>query len=179
MKLNKKLLVLLVCVTLLLTCAVSGTVAYLADMSGPVENQFKPTEVDTEIDEVFENNVKSSIAITNVTDENHIPVYVRVAVVGNWVKDGKIVEAWSLDSSYINKTDWLIGGDGYYYYRKVLAVGATTKNLLNDQINTTAREDGAHLEVTVIHQSIQSEPETTVESVWNVTVTDGSIVSQP
>lgn len=55
-KLNKKIIALLISAALLLTFTVGGTVAYLVDASGPVENQFKPAAVDTEIDEEFDKN---------------------------------------------------------------------------------------------------------------------------
>jgi len=156
-KLNKKSLALLIAAALLLTITVSSTVAYLVDSTGSLVNTFKPAEVNTSIVETFTDNVKSVIKIYNDKTEKAIPVYVRVAVVGNWMLDGKIVDSWSLDNSFIDTTYWAIGSDGYYYYKDVLAVDATTENLLEKQIEQGNRADGAKLQVIVINQAIQAD----------------------
>ena len=156
MKLNKKWTALLVCAALLLTITVSGTVAYLVDSTGSLVNTFTPTVVDTEITEQFDGSSKSSIVITNVGERN-IDVYVRVAVVGNWVLNNQIVDSWTLSEKYINKSNWSIGGDGFYYYNTVLQAGSNTENLLSKAIDPSSRTDGAHLEVTVMQQAIQAE----------------------
>lgn len=189
MKLNKKSLVLLVCVALLLTFAVSGTVAFLADNSGPVVNEFTPTEVDTEIEEpgFEETNVKSTIQIRNVAGDNHIPVYVRVAVVGNWYNaEGQIVGLWedsvtvketadTVDNNGIANGKWF-AADGYYYFSVPVQPGETTTNLLGTPISETKKENGDYLVITVVHQSIQSQPTSVVATEWGVSVAaDGTI----
>ncbi|MBE5773251.1 MAG: hypothetical protein E7337_04880 [Clostridiales bacterium] len=155
---KKKSILLLIAIAALLLAAVGGTVAYLVTSTSPVVNTFTPASVDTEIVEDFKDNVKSSIKVIN---NGNIPVYVRVAVIGNWVKDGQIVETWSLPNSFVDTSKWTIDG-GYYYYNGTVAakVGTTpgsTTNLLKTPIEVEHREDGAHLEVTVIHQSIQAD----------------------
>lgn len=153
-KLNTKSLVLLVCVALLLTCAVGSTVAYLVDKTDSITNTFTPAKVTTTIEEDFDGETKSRIQIKN--EANSINVWVRVAIVGNWVKDGQIVAPWTGPVDY-NTTDWSLESDGYYYYNSVVEPGKSTTNLLKTQITAGTREDGAHLEITVIHQSIQSD----------------------
>lgn len=155
-KFNKKSLALLIAAALLLTITVSGTVAYLVDSTGSLVNTFTPTVVDTEITEKFDGSSKSSIVITNVGERN-IDVYVRVAVVGNWVLNNQIVDSWTLSDEYINKSNWNIGSDGFYYYNTVLEAGSTTANLLSKAIISPLRTDGAHLEVTVMQQAIQAD----------------------
>lgn len=174
MKNNRmKLLALLISVTMLLTIAVSGTVAFLADNSGPVENVFTPAKVDTEITEEFDGNTKTTVIISNAADS--IDVYVRVAVIGNWVKDGKVVGAWTPSSdnypfNTADADDWFVSGN-YYYYKYVVAPRTATTNLLNSNgISTSTREDGAHLEITVVHQSIQAQPKTAVTEAWGETI---------
>lgn len=166
---------LLIAVAALLVAAVGGTVAYLVTNTSPVVNTFTPANVDTEIDETFVNNVKSSIKVEN---KGNIPVYVRVALVGNWCdSNGNVVEPWN-GSVTINSPDWSTGGDGYYYYTKPLVASATTSNLLGSSITASAREDGAHLVITVLQQSIQAEPTTAVVEAWGVTVAEDGTISK-
>lgn len=172
-KFHKKSLVLLVCVAMLLTFTVSGTVAFLADNSGPVTNVFTPVEVDTKIvenEDFSTTHIKKSIAVLNNPGANHIPVYVRVAIVGYWVdSSGNIVAPWNGSVAY-NQTNWERGSDGYYYYKGELAVGVTTENLLasGETISQpTNKPEGAdHLVVTVVHQAIQSQPDAAIKAAW-------------
>lgn len=171
--LNKKIIALLISVTLLLTFTVGGTVAYLVDASGPVENQFKPGKVDTEITEEVENGTKSVIKITN--NQDSIDVYVRVAIIGNWVitdtntNQDMIVGSWTPAANQYNTTDWFTNGS-YYYYKYVVAPGGSTSDLLANDINEKTRADGAHLEITVVHQSIQAQPKDAVGTAWGTAV---------
>lgn len=165
----KKPLVLLIGVALLLTFTVSGTVAFLADNTAELTNTFTPVEVDTKIVEEVTAGSKSSIKVENIQADNHIPVYVRVAVVGNWVDaSGNIVAPWKLDS--YNSTDWTKGSDGFYYYKRVLNVGSRTENLLSTPITDANKPEGAaDLIVTVVHQSVQAEPASAVTNAWGWT----------
>jgi len=170
-KFHKKSLVLLVCVALLLTFTVSGTVAFLADNSGPVTNVFTPVEVDTKIVESVTAGSKSSIQVQNNPGDNHIPVYVRVAVSGYWVDDaGNIVAPWNEPIEI--KDTWMLGPGGFYYYKSELAVGVSTDNLLAKAISQPANKPAGadHLVVTVVHQAVQSQPATAVQNAWGVTV---------
>ena len=182
-KLNKKSLVLLACVALLLTCSVGSTVAFLADKADEVVNTFTPTHLSTDVVESFDGTTKSSIKIQN---NGNIDAYVRVAIYGNWViteeiegeKVDKIVAPWNGTISY-NTADWDKGeDDGYYYYKKPLPPTPDgtldlTNNLLAASITQpTDGPAGAHLVITVIHQSIQAEPISTVKTVWQVNATE-------
>ena len=166
---RRKSITLAILVVLLLTFAVSGTIAYITTQSGPVENVFTPAKVDTEIEEEFnDNNVKTSVVIKNTVAAEYggIPVYVRVAIVGNYVDNttGEIVAAWT--PSFTVDSGWTMVGD-YYYYTSEVAPGGETTNLLGSPISPdTATYPNAHLEVTVIHQSIQSEPTSAAQSAW-------------
>ena len=164
---NRKSIVLLICVTLLLTFTVSGTVAYLVDASGPVENVFTPANVKTDIEESFDGNTKSSIKIVN---QGTVAVYVRVAVIGNWVNDaGKVVAPWT--GTFDLGSGWIKGTDGYYYHQAPVAANGKTSELLGSSITEADALEGTHLVITVIHQSIQAEPISTVKSEWDVTTT--------
>ena len=160
-KLHKKSIVLLIALALLLTCAVSGTVAYLSVGSGPVTNTFTPAILDTKIVEDIADGEKTSIAVQN---NGTIDAYVRVGVYGYWaVKDGdneRIVAPWA--STVTPADGWKKGADGWYYYPQKLAPNATTPNLLSSHIEGDDPPDNypnAYLVVNVIHQSIQTEPD--------------------
>ncbi|MGN0754849.1 MAG: hypothetical protein ACI4ME_10355 [Aristaeellaceae bacterium] len=157
-KFNKKTLVLLIAATMLLTISVGSTVAYLVTDTGSIVNTFTPGVLDTEIIETFENNTKSEIKIQNIQT---VDAYVRVAVAGNWCDDsGNIVEPWSVPNDLRLGDGWEKNG-AYYYYKPVLKAGATTATALftNSISGTDVSRPGLHLVVTVVHQSIQAEPE--------------------
>ncbi len=178
-KFHKKSLVLLVCVTLLLTFTVSGTVAFLADNSGSVTNTFTPVEVDTYIYEVTAAGNKSVIQVVNKTGNQYIPVYVRVAVSGYWVNtDGNIVEPWDGQLSVngtpdTNMTDnvangkWVRSGN-YYYFTVPVKQGEVTTNLLASAIKGTKKDNGDYLVINVVHQAIQSQPASAVTEAWKI-----------
>lgn len=180
MKMNRKTLALLVAFVVLLTCSVGSTVAYLVDVDDPVVNEFKPATVDTEIEEKFDKSAKTSIVIMN---KGTIEVYVRVMLVANYVDDetGAIIAPGSVTVSPLG-TDWVRGEDGYYYYTKaVAAVNGKTSNLLGNMTNgipiDTTTYPGAHLEVAVLHQSIQTQPTAALDAAhweWRPTSGDSS-----
>ena len=165
---HKKSLVLLIAVALLLTCTISGTVAFLTVGSGPVTNTFTPVELDTKIienDDFGSTKTKKSIQIQN---NGNIDAYVRVAVYGNWViKDEnnkeKIVAPW--DGNFTVGANWVKKDDKFYYYTEKLhpysVNSELTSDLLGSDIEGTAKPEGypdAYLVVTVVHQAIQTEP---------------------
>lgn len=150
---KKKTLLATILVAILLTASIGGTLAWLEDRSGPVVNQFTPSQVDTELDEEKDGTQKTRIAVFNKVDS--IPVYVRVMLVGNWYdEDGKVVEAWNGVVDY-NTANWTKNGE-YYYYNSVLQPGDKTPNLLKSPIKATAN-NGYQLKIMVVHQAIQAE----------------------
>ncbi len=178
-KLHRKSLVLLIALALLLTCAVSGTVAYLSVGSEPVVNTFTPAKLDTVIVEDFgkqyDGVAKRSIKVQN---NGNIDAYVRVGVYGYWaVKDGggneKIIAPWA--STVTPANGWAQKGDWYYYPEK-LAPNATTPELLSGSIirdNPPSAYPNAYLVVNVIHQSIQTEPsQALTDAKWGWTPSD-------
>lgn len=160
-KSQRKSLVLLIALALLLACAVSGTAAYLSVGTGPVTNTFTPAELDTKIVEMFNGQRKSVIQVQN---NGTIDAYVRVGVYGYWaVKDNggneKIIAPWNEQITL--GADWEKSGDWYYYTKKLAPDGALTSDLLAADIteaNQPAAYPSAYLVVNVIHQSIQTEP---------------------
>lgn len=167
-KFHGKSIVLLAVLAVMLALPVSGTMAYLVVGTGELVNTFTPVQVDTVINETVVKGSKSAIKVENKVDEKNIPVYVRVAVVGNWVNEsGQIVAPWTAPAC---ASGWTKAGDGFYYYNSVLQVGAETSELFSAAITEEGKPDGAdHLVVTVVHQSVQAEPANAVTQAWGWT----------
>lgn len=171
--------VALVAILVLLCCAVAGTVAFLVTKTDPVVNTFTPSKVTTYVDEKFEKGEKKDVCIQNT---GNIDAYIRVAVIVNWADaQGNVSGTPVKDSDYTisyNKNvqadggQWIKGSDGYWYYTKPVA--PSTENnpqytgvLINSCTQTgTAPAEGYALQVTILADGIQSEPGTTVVSVW-------------
>lgn len=150
---RKKTVLLLAMVVLILAGAVGGTLAYIVTSSGPVQNTFTPAHVTCAVEEDFSNNVKNNVKIRNTGNTS---AYIRAAVVGNWVKDGKIVAPWEDNITY-NQSDWVEGSDGYYYYKYAVAAGQVTNNLFNSYTPGSTPVEDAHLEMTIVCQAVQAE----------------------
>lgn len=149
---------------LLLGMAIGGTIAYLTRDGGSVTNNFVPGEVAIDIHEGFNETtgVKSSIEIENTNDSN-IPVYIRVALVGNWADaEDKICINHQNDplSSLTLGENWKKGSDGFYYYTKSVAVGEKTSDLLKDDITLSEANDGCCYQLEVVASAIQADGET-------------------
>lgn len=171
-KFHNKSLALLVCVTLLLTCAVSGTVAYLVDASGPVENVFTPGSVVPEIDESNNSTAKQNVTIKNT---GTVDAYIRAAIVITWQNGTNVLPADADDYALTLSDEWLLR-DGYYYWPNKVGSNGRTGVLITEC--TSAVEppaDDYTLHVEILAQAIQAEPETVVENTWGVTV-ENSII---
>ena len=165
-KLNKKYLVLLACVALLLTCSVGSTVAFLVDKADEVTNTFTPTHLATDVVEDFKDGTtKNSIKIRN---NGNIDAWVRVAIFGYWVDvNDAIVAPWEGTVSVTSA--WTLASDGYYYYNERLKpsddpMTEAVEDVLSEELlaapitQPSEKPTGAdHLIITVIHQSIQAD----------------------
>ena len=155
---SKKRLAALLSIVLLLTAAVSVTVAYLVDSTDPLVNTFKPASVNVNVTDDVTNNVKSNVEITNTGTTN---AYIRARIVGSWVDDesGLVVRKWDPDNDGtfdgLPGEGWKKSGD-YYYYTTSVAPGKTTSALFTSY-TVTVTVDGAHLEMDILVQAIQSE----------------------
>lgn len=182
MKNIKKWLVLAALV-LVCTITVSGTIAYLIDKTEEVTNTFSPSSTSIDVDDEVNGNVKSEVVITV---GGNTEVYVRARIVGNWCDDnGNIVAPWTMTDTNGSFTDlaqgaWVPNGD-YFYYRNKCSGGdvlsAENGNELFGTYTVNSFPSGAtNLQMTILVQCIQSEPKTTVESEWPVTVnSDGTL----
>jgi len=173
---HKRSLLAVILVVVLLTFAVSGTIAYLTVSKGPITNTFQPTKVDTQIVEEFDEDgtAKTSITVTNPRSPEAIPAFVRVAIYGNWCDvEGNVVEAWTIPADLKLGANWKKNGE-FFYYTKEVPVGGTTENLLGNGATISSihpTNSNLHLVVTVMQQAIQSEPLTAVTEMWGVNPT--------
>lgn len=190
---DHKGLMALVALVLIICCTAGGTVAWLATSSGPVTNTFTPTHVTTEVHETFGNGVKSNVKIKNTGD---IDAYIRAAIVVNWAKDGADGTNGTTNTVYagnptagtdytiqLNTTDWFVGSDGFYYYKKSVAPNDKTESLIISCTEEKSKTpDGYHLQVTILADGIQAKgvngnDDPAVETVWPVTVNSDKTLS--
>lgn len=188
---QKKMLLLLVSLVLALTLSISGTLAYLIDTSGPVQNTFNPSSVPPDVVEEFKGDVKKDVKIQN---NGNIDAYIRAMIVVNWVSvdettgnvtvyGGATPELGTDYTMTLNTTGsnakWTEKqADGYYYYKGVVgAKGSTnpsdtTENLINKaevKQSLTVGDVTYQLSIEILAQSIQSEPATAVQDAWKMT----------
>ena len=168
---RKAALILSLC--LIFALAVGTTLAYLKANTSPVENTFTAAKSDIKIDEDVTGGQKKSIIVQNT---GTAVSYVRVKLVMNWVDgNGKVVSGGKLPEVTLNKSDWFVQDD-IYYYTKPIGPKDSTANLLKDPITQPeGAPEGCHLEVTVLAESIQAAPSTAVEGAWAVKVVNGEL----
>lgn len=163
----------LAAIIVLLCCAVAGTVAYLVTSTGPVTNTFTPAEVTTEVKETFNGATKSNVKIKNT---GNIKAYIRAAVIVNWVNDageiyGTAPVASTEDASgdytiSYDETDWFKSSDGYYYCKTAIEPKELTPVLIKSCAPAGQAPAGYTLQVTILADGIQSEPDKAVNEAW-------------
>lgn len=163
--LNKKSILLLITAAIILTMSAGVTVAYLVASTSTVVNTFEPVTVNTTVTEDFKDpTIKKNVAIENSGD---VKVYVRAKVVANWCDaKGNIVAPWTDNINY-NTGSWTYS-NGFWYHKGAVAPNAFTENLFNSYSYAAADVpvEGAHLEMTIVHQSVQAEPDDAVKELW-------------
>lgn len=168
---SKKSLTALIALILIICLAVGGTVAFIVTQTQAVKNTFTPSDVTVRIEEVVQNNIKSSITVLNVddADKQDVPCYIRVKLVSNIQdNDGNVLRAAPLQKFDLGN-DWIDGGDGCYYYKNVVEVGSSTSNLLAEETSITLT-DGQVVEV--LAEGIQAMPKQAVIDAWGQTIAD-------
>lgn len=156
MKLNKRAVVLLVSLVVLLAVTVGTTIAFLANKTPEVENTFTPSRVACAVNEVTKNQVYT---VQNTGDTT---AYIRAAVVVNWVNaDNKQVYAqapsFTVTPENTENTNWVLGSDGYYYYINPVAAGAYIDETLTVMLDDGSIVPTGHtLQVEVVASAIQA-----------------------
>ena len=169
-----KAVALFVLTILLAVAAVGSTVAYIVTKTGEVKNTFTPPNLDIEI----------NVANNEIVNEGEVPVYVRAAVVVNWVNetDGSILSATPVEGTdytitYNTAGGWVKGSDGFWYYKTALDSEATAETLLSvtQTEAQAAAKPGYKLQVQVLSEAIQTTPASAVQESWGVTVENGTL----
>lgn len=166
---GKRSLAALIALVLIICVAVGGTIAYIVTQTDKVENKFTPADVKIQINEVFENNIKSSITVENVNDAKNVPCYIRVKLVSNTQDDQGNITGSAVINTFKLNDKWFDGGDGCYYYKDVVNVGTSTANLLAAGEKITLTNDQV---VEVLAEGIQATPKDAVIAAWGAAVAE-------
>lgn len=184
----KKVSATLVYLVLTALLVIGGTVAYIIVSTGETKNEFTPGKVACEVQETFENNVKSDVFIKNTGNtEAFIRAYINV----RWEADGSTAEAQIISAAQpaagsdyelviAENGAWFKGSDGFYYHKAPVDPLASTEKLIEScrQLATASVPEGCTLSVEIVASAIQSSPETVVAESWKVKVANGQIESE-
>ena len=173
----KKYIIVIIAACLLFI-SISVTYAFLTKLNSK-PNTFELGNVVPEIKETFVtgNKIKEDVYIKN---NGNIDVYVRVALVfsfedenGNILSDEPILdEDYTIDFS--SSTNWILGDDGYYYYKEKIGPSSFT-DILIDSCRSIKNYDDKVFNLEIVTQAIQADPKRAVEEAWGVTITNDSL----
>lgn len=176
-KLNIKLIAIVALCICIAAASVEGVYAFLTSRTNTLKNDFVPAIVTCEVEESFENGVKSNVKIRNTGNTS---AYIRAAVVFTFESE----EGNVLASTPVEGTDYAItwtskgwnkASDGYWYFSDAVKAGGATSDLIETATALSAPE-GYKLNIRILATAIQSEPEATVQEAWGITPTDGKLI---
>lgn len=179
---KKKVSMLLVSLVLIAAIAVGSTVAFIATSTEPITNIFNPANVTIDIDEKFENGVKTDVKVKNTGNTD---AFIRAQIVVTWkdangnVSATKPVEGTDYTMT-LNEADWFQGTDGFYYCKTSVAPNGFTPALITEckKADGVTPPDGYDLSVEIIASGIQSTPDGAVTEAWGMTVTNGQLTQK-
>ena len=180
---KKKSLITLVSLLAILCVTVGGTLAFLVDTDGPINNIFNPSKVTTEVEEKLDQEqlIKKDVKIKNTGDTD---AYIRAAVVVTWQnKAGEVygklpVSGTDYEISYDLKNGWSLGSDGFYYWKGIVkSDDEAPKDCWTGVLITSCKPkvdppaEGYFLNVEIIGSGIQAKGKdangkTPVELAW-------------
>ncbi len=172
MKLNKRAVVLLVSLVVLLTVVVGVTVAFIIDGTNGITNTFTPSRVACQVVDKTGN----TYTVKNIGDTD---AYIRATVLVNWKNAAGNVYALTPEFGVTPGDDWVLGSDGYYYYTKSVAPNGT----VIDSVLTVSVTPGdpPSSEYTLTVEVVASAVQATADAVddWSNSVatvnTDGNL----
>ncbi len=154
---------------------IKPTFAYLMESIPAVINTFHPTNVESEVKEDIEGEVKKTV---KVQYNGNTEGYVRVKLIpeyrdadGNLALEEISLSDFSYDTDATN-TDWF-EKDGYYYYKYVAKPDCADLALPLSNIEAPTSTDGNTAILSVLVQTVD---ELHVKDAWKVTLDNGVIV---
>ena len=176
---KKKVSLLLVSLVLIAAIAVGSTVAFIATSTEPITNIFNPANVTIDIDEKFEDGVKTDVKVANTGNTD---AFIRAKIVVTWKDaDGNVSATKPVEGTdytmTLNETDWFRGSDGFYYCKTSVAPKGSTPALITacKKADGVTPPDGYDLSVEIIASGIQSTPDSAVKEAWGMTVANGQL----
>ena len=170
---GKKAVILLILTVALALGAVGGTLAFIVTYTHSLTNVFTPANLDI------------SITGEKIKNTGDVPMYVRAAVVVNWVDENAIVanapkvgENYDYTIEFNTDGGWFQASDGFWYYKDPLPAGDSAPELIKGvtQKNTTSSYT---LSVEILSAGIQAAPTEAVEKAWlAVEVADDGVTLQ-
>ena len=163
-----KLAILFIAVVMLIGAVVGSTVAFLVTETDPVENKFSYASISTNIKENFDGETKKDVQVVNNGDT---AAYIRATYVINWLdKGGNIVSSVPGDYNYQLElnigNNWILGTDGFYYYKEAVAPGASTAGSLLTCKAVYPANPEYTLSVEILATAIQSTPASAARNAW-------------
>ncbi len=178
-KAGVKWIIVSVSVILLVTVGIGTALSYISVRTEPLENALTPGVVACEIQETFEDNVKSDVAVKNT---GNTVAYIRVAVVANWQSESNATEILAkkpqqgVDYEIVfGDPKWVLGEDGYWYYTNPVQPEDVTAIFIEKLSPIGDAPEGYSLSVDVFASAIQSMPVKAVETEWGITVKGNTI----
>lgn len=177
-----RIFISLVSLLMLCLCTVSGTAAFIATKTDPIENRFRAAKVTCGIDEEFDGKTKTSITVKNT---GTAPAYVRVRLISYRInEEGERIGGPAEIPTFSRGKDWIEGGNDTYYYRYPIDMSGsaiypdTTTNLIAEGSKIELKlypesEGGGRQVIEVIAEAIQGNTTEAIEDAW-----PGEIVSQ-
>lgn len=164
-----KTITLLVSLLLIIGVIVGGTIAFLMDTDGPLNNLFNPSQVTTKVEETLDGTTKKDVYIENTGDTD---AWIRAAVVVTWQdENGNVygqapVEGTNYDITW--GTGWKTGDDGFYYWTSPVKAESGVTGDLIETISSKGNPptDGYYLTVEVIGSGIQNKPAKVFDTEW-------------
>ena len=165
-----KTAIFILSVILVLLCG--ATFALMYRQTQALNNQLEAAVVTCAVEENFDGEKKTSIAVKNT---GNIDAYLRVCLVSYWVDEaGNIISKPSQMPTLSKADGWVAGTGNTYYYSKPIAPGDSTPNLLAAALNLENLQV-----VEVFADAIQSKPVEAVTGSWGVTIDGDSITAAP
>lgn len=186
-KKNKKPLIFLL--VLALVGVIDSTLAYFSSEQS-FENKFTAVTYNVDLEEDFDNDWgKKEVTIINketTQGDNNVPVVIRVNYNEKWRRvegaDTYVLSNTVNGVSAVNKNwtsafnnDFVLGSDGWYYYKKVLKSGESVKILNSIEKNTAVTNDNPDYDrydysLDFNYEAVQASSEA-INEVWERTAT--------